>query len=302
MQARLIAYPPEDAALIRLIGPGDVIDVGRDPVSGLVLDHSSVSRAHARLHGAADHFRLLDLDSKNGSFVDGFRCRDIRLPASCWLRFGDVYCELVPVSEAELASAETGLQQRRLQATAHTARIQGLTRLDDLLEATLRAVLELAQCERGFVLLAASDGTTADWTVRSCLSLEPAALAGREFSGSVGAVQQAIRQHRPVIANDVSRVGWLARRDSVVMAGISALACLPLIDGDRILGALYVDRLSHGPALSTLDVELLKAFTENAAVWISARRASEVLDARAKSLPDWGRIVAAHPLAAFGDA
>ncbi|WP_330970567.1 GAF domain-containing protein, partial [Lysobacter sp. A3-1-A15] len=126
----------------------------------------------------------------------------------------------------------------------------------------------------------------------------------RAFSGSVGAVRRALRQRAPVVANEVRSEAWLAARDSVVSAGLSSLVCLPLLDGERVLGAIYADRVGDGPAISTLDLELLEAFAENAAVWIAARRASELLDAQRADAPpdeqqladerDWRRIVAAH--------
>ena len=45
-----------------------VLLLGRDPSCGLVLDSPLVSRFHAKLEGG----RLIDLDSANGTFVDGF--------------------------------------------------------------------------------------------------------------------------------------------------------------------------------------------------------------------------------------
>lgn len=302
MQARLIAYPPGDAALVRLIGPGEVLLVGRGAGMGLWIEHPSVSRSHARLEGTADHVHLRDLGSKNGSFVDGVRCDDQRLPASCWLRFGDVYGELEAISSAELARSQEALQRRRLAATAHTTRIQRLSRLDDLLKATLEAVLEIAGCERGFALLAPPGRGAGQLEIRASVSLAPGALLGRGFSGSIGAVQRALGQRRVVVSNDVAGTGWLGRRDSVVQGRIRALACIPLLDGDQVLGALYVDRTSPGAALSTLDVELLQAFTENAATWIAARRASALLEGHAGAGPDWNPVLASHAVPALDDA
>ncbi|MGY1424942.1 GAF domain-containing protein [Lysobacter sp. A289] len=308
MQARLIAYPPDAAAVIRLARPDQTLRIGRvcenDPAEYLVLDHPSVSRAHAELHGDAGRWRLVDLGSKNGSHVDGIAIRNARLERTCWLRFGDIHCEFDLLTEAEAEAFERDRHLRRQVATAHTTRIEKLTRFGDLLDASLSAVLGLAHCERGFVLL--NDGT--DFVVSASHSLAPAALASRSFSGSVGAVRRALDQRRIVVANDIGREAWLATRESVVAAGLSALVCLPLMDEDRVLGAIYADRVAPGPAISTLDLELLQAFAENAAVWISARRTSEQLDLQSGALArgdagrngadgnhaGWSRIIAAH--------
>ena len=296
LQARLTAYRPDNAALTRSIGSGVALRIGRGDDSGLRLDHASISRAHAELHEHDGAWQLRDLGSKNGTFVDGTPIAQARLEHACWLRFGDVFCEFAPLSAAEVAADDSGRRARRAAATAHTARIDGLQRLDDLLDASLRGVLELAQCERGFVLL---DNGGDGYSVRANLALDPARLATREFSGSVGAVRCALEQRRSVVANDIGQEAWLASRASVVAAGLSALVCLPLLDGESTLGAIYADRVPPGAPITTLDLELLEAFAERAALWIAARRASKRLDSAGfdssdADLPEWNDIVAAH--------
>jgi pSer/pThr/pTyr-binding forkhead associated (FHA) protein len=44
--------------------------IGRDPDADIVIDDSTVSRKRAEIARAGDEFVLLDLDSKNGSFVN----------------------------------------------------------------------------------------------------------------------------------------------------------------------------------------------------------------------------------------
>ena len=51
----------------------DVLNIGRDPLSDIVLDDSEVSRHHARLTRTAAGYELQDMGSTNGSFVDGQR-------------------------------------------------------------------------------------------------------------------------------------------------------------------------------------------------------------------------------------
>lgn len=305
MQARLIAYPPEGAATICLVRANGVLRIGRvsagapasDPPDNdhLLLGHASVSRAHAELRGEGGGWRLLDLNSKNGSFIDGIRAHDASLPSACWLRFGDVHCEFAAIDDVEVANRVQGITERRNIATAHTAKLQRLTGLGDLLDASLRAVLELAHCERGFVLLENERG----FTVRTSRAMEPTRLEAREFSGSIGAVRRTLTERRAIVANDIGRLGWLAGRASVATAGLDALVCLPLLDGAHVLGAIYADRVRPGPAISTLDLELLEAFAENAAVWIAAQRARELLDAHSApsgpaGMTSWEDIIAAQ--------
>lgn len=300
MHACLTAFPPDHAAIVCTLAPGQALRIGRGEDSELRIAHPSVSRAHAVLSHGPHGWQLHDLGSKNGSFVDGRRlppAQDCPLGHAGWLRLGDVYCEFALLDAEQAARAEQGRQARRTFATAHTARLDAIDDLDALLDASLRGVLELAQCERGFVLLRQGASEAAgEFAVRASLALDPQRLAAREFSGSVGAVRRALDTGASVIANEIRAEAWLAARASVVAAGLSALVCLPLRDGARPLGAIYADRTRPGPPLTLLDQELLEAFAERAALWIAARRTSELLDAQAQAAPerDWARIIAAH--------
>jgi hypothetical protein len=289
MLARLTAYPPEQAAIVRSLRGTVVLRIGRAEDSDLALGHASVSRNHAVLQGHDASWILRDLGSKNGTFVGGAQVGEATLEGGCWLRFGEVYCEFAPVTAEEDALAESRMRARRATAIAQTARIDAMQQLDDVLDGSLRGVLELAQCDRGFVLLDEGDGLA----VRASLALDPARLATRAFSGSVGAVRRVLAGNRSLVANDIGAEPWLASRASVIAGGLQALVCLPLLDDGRAIGAIYADRTRPGAPVTTLDLELLEAFAEHAALWVAARRASAVF-ARAAGAVSWDGILAAH--------
>src|SRR5690349_17059588 len=98
MPARLIAYVPDHAARNCIVRSGQSLRIGRSPDSGLVVDHHSVSRAHAELSGRDDAWELVDLGSTNGCFVDDRRVLKAHLGESAWLRFGDVHCLFEQIS------------------------------------------------------------------------------------------------------------------------------------------------------------------------------------------------------------
>lgn len=299
MQARLIAYPPDAAALTRWIEPGDRLRIGRARDCGLIIDHPSVSRAHAELYfDASDHhggaWRLRDLGSKNGCFADGVAVQDNPLPNPCWLRLGDAYCEFAQFDAAQAASMKDRQHERRALSAAMTRRIAAQDDLSSLLDDVLRGVVELADCSRGFLLLSEGD----DFAVRASLVLDPNALDSRAFSGSVGAVQRALAQAKPVVVNQVANEAWLADRASVSGSGLQSLVCLPLLDGAQVIGAVYADRRGGNPAecrepITQFDLELLGAFAESATLWLLTHRALKALDAA----PRWATIVQKQAIA-----
>jgi len=286
MQARLIAYPPDTAALTRWIAPGERLRIGRAFDCDLRLDHPSVSRHHAEIHHETNAWRLQDLGSKNGCFVDGIAIRDHPLPADCWLRFGDVHCQLLQFDNEQAAQLRAREQQRHNLSAMMTQQIAGQTRFDSLLDEVLRGVVDLAGCSRGFLLLADGD----DYLVSASLVIDPKALDRRSFSGSVGAVQRVLSQGRPVVVNQVGSETWLAERASIVGSDLQTLVCLPLRDGERVFGAVYADRRGPGEPITDFDLELLEAFAETATLWLLARRALQTLD----DAPRWSTIVHAQ--------
>jgi pSer/pThr/pTyr-binding forkhead associated (FHA) protein len=53
--------------------PGNIKTVGRAPRADFVLDAALVSRLHCRLTAGATDLEVVDLDSTNGTFVNGER-------------------------------------------------------------------------------------------------------------------------------------------------------------------------------------------------------------------------------------
>lgn len=291
MQARLIAYPPDAAALTRWIAPGERLRIGRASECELHLDHPSVSRHHAELHHEADAWHLHDLDSKNGSFVDGIAISDHPVPLDCWLRFGDVHCQFLKFDTEQVAQLRVREQQRHHLSAVITRRVAGQTQFDSLLDEVLRGVVDLASCSRGFLLLADGD----DYLVSASLVIDAKALDRRSFSGSVGAVQRVLSRGKPVVVNQIDRETWLAERASIVGSDLQTLVCLPLHDGERVFGAVYADRSGPGEPITDFDLELLEAFAETASLGLLARRALQKLD----DAPRWSTIVHAQAESAF---
>jgi hypothetical protein len=296
MQARLIAYPPDAAATTRWIEPGARLRIGRGQDCDVVIDHPSVSRTHAEIHHDGTSWRLRDLGSKNGSHVDGVAIQDRPLPAACWLRLGDIYCEFALFDRAQAEDIRHRQTERRALSAALTRKIAGETGSAALPGHVLHGVVELAGCTRGFLLLANGD----DFSVSASLSLEPDALAGRAFSGSVGAVQRVLADGKAVVVNDIGSEAWLAERASVIASDLQTLVCLPLLDRATVFGAVYADRRGtadgrpHEP-ITDFDLELLTAFAESATLYLLAQRAMHLLDARRPdAAPRWNVIVEMH--------
>lgn len=64
------------------------IYIGRTLNNAFVIEHPSVSKQHARIYFQEDKYSVSDLDSSNGTFVDGKRIKESALIDGCEVRFG----------------------------------------------------------------------------------------------------------------------------------------------------------------------------------------------------------------------
>src|SRR6266496_72752 len=69
---------------------GDIVSIGRAPSNHIVIDHSTVSGQHAVLLRAGDSYWLKDLDSTNGTQINGVLVTDAKLKDGDTIRFGSV--------------------------------------------------------------------------------------------------------------------------------------------------------------------------------------------------------------------
>jgi len=90
---RLVVHTPTRTWEIELNEAIDSLTVGRAPENGIVLDHPSVSRTHARI--TRDHLtvKIKDLDSSNGIWVNGSKKEEAALEDGMLVRIG--YANLI---------------------------------------------------------------------------------------------------------------------------------------------------------------------------------------------------------------
>jgi ABC transport system ATP-binding/permease protein len=62
-----------DSPLLFRILPGSIKTVGRATGADFIVDAALVSRVHCRLTAGATELEVIDLDSTNGTFVNGAR-------------------------------------------------------------------------------------------------------------------------------------------------------------------------------------------------------------------------------------
>jgi len=67
---------------------GDAVTIGRAPSNDIVIDHPTVSAQHARLTKSPSGYRIKDLESTNGTQINGVSISDTQLKDGAEIRFG----------------------------------------------------------------------------------------------------------------------------------------------------------------------------------------------------------------------
>ncbi|MBA3564573.1 MAG: FHA domain-containing protein [Gammaproteobacteria bacterium] len=257
-----------------LIGRGDGCDVR--------LDDRRLSRRHAALQCRADGCTLEDLDSKNGIQVDGQRIRRAGICSGTWISFGGLVASFDVVSTAVQRAEERSAAARWENSVELSRQLDPAEGLERVLLRLLESVLTLSGADRGFVLLLRPEGE-----MRVMRRREPggSALSEADFTGSRGALDVAMRKLSAVVTCDASEDVLLADRPSIAAESIRALVCLPLAIGDKLLGAIYVDSDMPGKIFSELDLEVLGALANHAALVIGVSSLRDDIAGLALLLP-----------------
>jgi pSer/pThr/pTyr-binding forkhead associated (FHA) protein len=76
--APLLVVRRQNASLTQLEWNKQALSIGRDNANDIIIDHPLASRRHARLEFDENGYAVRDLDSTNGTFVNGERIEGVR--------------------------------------------------------------------------------------------------------------------------------------------------------------------------------------------------------------------------------
>ena len=268
MPGKLTLFPSEGASRSVVLREEGGCAIGRDPSSDVVLDDPRISARHARISCEGGEWRLLDENSKNGTFVNAVRVTEAALATGDWLSFGGLLTRFEVITEAEVESLRTE-RARRMQTFTEARRILDSTMEPRaLLARLLGSVVELTGAERGLLVLFGPDGRLQAEVVSGFATSLKGSPEDR-FQGSFGAIERSLSTGRPVVTSNAKNDAYLGRRPSVVEMGIETLACVPLRGGDQPAGLIYVDGRRRGGAFTDLDLEILEALADHASVAVA---------------------------------
>jgi Nif-specific regulatory protein len=288
----------------------DELSIGRDSSNAVRVADSLLSRRHCAVRRDGAGFRLLDLDSLNGTFVNGKPVRERALEHGDQITVGEsrfvflvddgetltARSNPVEVSESHL-SARTTLHLRadealpqpspdessRMPALAALARdlallvklstaINSIRDAEELQRELLRFVFEVVPAERGAILLVGESGEAV-----SEFGLERDGDSTRAVAVSGTVVRQVVESRSALLANDIVE-GGLDTSESLRAARLSSLMCVPLVLFGRAVGVIYLTATRAGTHFDEDQLRLVTIISGVAAVALNNARHVEQLE------------------------
>lgn len=288
---RLVANPGHDDERAVEVRVG-ATTIGRTKDNDVFVLHKSLSRQHARLEHDGKTTAIVDLDSKNGTFVNGSRVTRADVRPGDAIRCGDVSLELrdgskssggawVPSTiadskrDASLLSIEEILSARppstatatraqdRLQVLLKVAQLLSAPHaLDELLREILDLLLRIMDVDRVALLMMDDAGELVPRVLKAARGGEP----GRFYSEHI--VRWVRDNGVAALFADAKLDARVGAAESILAQSICSSMCAPLRAKDRLLGVLYVDNLTTPNRFAAEDLDFLGAFAGQAAVAI----------------------------------
>jgi serine phosphatase RsbU (regulator of sigma subunit)/pSer/pThr/pTyr-binding forkhead associated (FHA) protein len=264
----------------------DRIRIGRSRDNDVFLPDQWLSRVHAEIRSRDDAFFLADMESKNGTLLNGARLLgeqrlrpgDVITLGEHVLTFveddGDDYDDAEPVGTQVFSAVELSavaerpvadpaeLVKRNRLLTVLIGAANGLIEhrpLDELFETILDLILEAVPAERAALLLVEGDPPKAVVTASRSRRGEKITRISRSIARRV--LEQRVSILLPNILEDVS----LKSQDSILSSGIRSALCAPLwyksADGgrDAVIGLVYLDTLRRTQPFTEEDLQILTA-------------------------------------------
>jgi transcriptional regulator with GAF, ATPase, and Fis domain len=302
-----VAGPLKDSAVE--LGDGET-SIGRDSSNTVRVADALLSRRHcvARREGA--RLVLADLESLNGTFVNGRPVREHDLAHGDEISIGESRMVFlsgegeapaqvsnpVELSDRDMTARSTvrlkvsdalapaegaGGKAREFAALARdltllvkiSTAINSVRGTDALRRELLRFVFEVVPAERGAILLLGEGGE-----VVSEFGLERAGESAGAVEVSRTIVRQVVEAGEAVLANDLYEGGGALAAESLRVARISSLLCAPLTLFGRTLGVLYLTATDPSTHFEEDHLRLVSVISGLAAVAINNARHVEQIE------------------------
>ena len=278
--------------------------IGRESANRLCISDPSVSRRHSIIRREGEQFKINDLESLNGTFVNDVPIKERTLEHGDRIRIGDYLFlflleegEAVPLSSQVLL--DEGVQvsgatiQMRVADTFHlmardlsalmkiSTTINSIRGLEELQRQLLELIFEVVPAQRGAILLVEEDD---EREFASVFGLDRRSGPNPAIRVSSTIARQVLDEGVAILSNDVQDNESFDTAESLIASQIRSLLCVPLVLLDRVLGAVYLDTSIATDRFDNDQLQLVTAIAGIAAVALENARHVEWLESENRRL------------------
>ncbi len=251
----------------------DTVLIGRGRDCGLRLEDPLSSREHCRLERLGTDVFLVDLDSANGTWVDGDKIDRHQLCPGEVVRIGSTQLRLEGDFHSKLAAAESTVVRQDAPGQRVLRTLLGMARAlcsEDKIERMAPTVIDSAvavtRAERGFLFLLEKQKTVFALGRNFAREVVPSP----ESKISQTLLEKAVHLSEPLLIQDAASDGDFAGVASIADLGLRSLLAIPLIHHGRAIGLVVVDHRMQGAAFDQETIDLLSGLADIAAVYLGS--------------------------------
>src|SRR5271169_6650612 len=287
--------------------------VGRNPSNRLSVSDPSLSRQHCIIFSRDGQYQMRDLESRNGSFVNGVPVRERTLADGDEIQIGNSLFLFLAEDQSStptgtsaplrldersvltgatvvLRSEDSRYLQPEKVATAplpalRVARdlkallkistaINSVRKLEVLERQLMECIFEVVPAAHGAILLTGENPD--DFTSAFSWDRKQGPVAPFPVSGTL--VRKVLQEKAGVLSTDVLEDATLGQSSSLNLSDTRSLLAVPLTVFERVLGLIYLDTGDPNAKLDKDHLELMTAVAAISAVALENAREVERLE------------------------
>lgn len=132
---------------------------------------------------------------------------------------------------------------------------------DRALDNVMDAIMQVTRAQRGFLMIVNEE--TNSLQVLVARGIDGETIQEEGYSTTI--VGEVVKSREPLLTNNAQFDTRFNAGQSIIMRGLRAILCAPMLVGERLIGVVYVDTAMKAGAFTPSDQALMKAVSGQAA-------------------------------------
>ena len=206
---------------------------------------------------------------------ESLRHQGMNVPSSVMAAMNTITTTLAGLT-TPVSGSQIELSQLRALAET-TALMTSTLDVNDVLNNVIDTVIALTGAERGFVMLKDDSG---ELVVRVARDFDRATLDSSEFSVSSTIINQVVQTGEAILTDNAGSDPRFHQQHSIMRGAFRSILAVPLYVGAEVIGVVYCDNRILAGVFNQYELNLLRAFVDQAAVALQNARLFDAVRAQ----------------------